>query len=70
MAERASITLHVSIAWWLRFYLSGVAIVAQLTGLEPDWQRVEAAVLRGCRLRVLPATPDTGTKRARKSASS
>jgi len=30
--------MHV--AWWFRWYLSGVLLTAQLTGLRPDPERV------------------------------
>jgi len=46
----ASITLTVQVAWWVRWYISGVALFAMLTGLEPDMERVKATAMKGVRL--------------------
>lgn len=47
----ASIKVTVHIAWWVRWYISGVALCALITGLEPDIEKVKAKVLKGVRLK-------------------
>ncbi len=46
----ASITIKVRFAWWVRWYISGVALCSMLTGLEPDMEKVKAKVIKGVRL--------------------
>ena len=46
----ASMTIKVRIAWWVRWYISGVALCSLLTGLEPDMEKVKAKVMKGVRL--------------------
>jgi len=46
----ASMTIKVRIAWWVRWYISGVALCSLLTGLEPDMEKVKARVIKGVRL--------------------
>ena len=46
----ASITIKVHIAWWVRWYISGVALCSLLTGLEPDMEKAKARVIKGVRL--------------------
>lgn len=50
----ASINLAavVRFRWWLRCYLFGVVLASRLTGLEPDWERVERWVKRGMVVRI------------------
>ncbi len=36
-----TVTVSVHIAWWVRWYLSGVAIAARMTGATPHWGKVE-----------------------------
>ena len=43
----ASMTIKVRIAWWVRWYISGVARCSLLTGLEPDMEKVKAKVKKG-----------------------
>lgn len=51
---RVSLELTVRVAWWVRWYLAGVLLVARLAGLEPNWIKVLAAVERGIRMDVTP----------------
>ncbi len=44
--------VHVSVAWWLRFYLYGVILTAWLTGLVPDEEKVMRVAKRAIRLEV------------------
>ena len=46
----ASIKVKITVAWWVRWYISGVALFAMLTGLEPDMERVKATAMKGVRL--------------------
>lgn len=46
------IVVGIRFTWWLHWYLAGVMIVARLSGLEPDCQRVGAWVVRSTRLTV------------------
>jgi hypothetical protein len=45
-----SITVSIKLAWWVNPYLTGVRIMSELTGLEPDYDRVVATVLRGIKI--------------------
>ena len=56
----ASINLAavVRFRWWLRCYLFGVALTSRLTGLEPDWERVERWVKRGMVVRIETRTAE------------
>lgn len=46
------LTIEVRVRWWLRLYLSSLALVAAITGLTPDPAKVQAWVQRGITLRV------------------
>jgi len=39
--------IHVRWAWWLRCYLGAVVICSRVTGLEPDWERLESWIRKG-----------------------
>ena len=45
-------SIIVTVAWWVRPYLAGVAFFASITGLTPDMAKVEKTVRRGLRVRV------------------
>ena len=47
-----TIQIQVRRRWWLGMYLAGVVLFARTTGLEPDWAKVEAAILRGLVVRL------------------
>lgn len=46
----ARYTITIRIAWWVRWYISGVALCSLLTGLEPDMEKVKATAMNGVRL--------------------
>ena len=52
MANNCRITLKVSLAWWLKLYLFGVAFVAEAACSEPDWEKVNRVIRWGVRVRV------------------
>lgn len=43
-------TVRIHIEWWLRWYLEGVSLAAHMTGANPDYDKVRAAVMRGVRV--------------------
>ena len=42
----ATCTVRIKIAWWLRWYLAGVQMMALTTGAQPDMRKVGAVVAR------------------------
>ena len=46
----ASMTIKVRIAWWVRWYISGVALRAFITGAHPDMDKITAKVMKGVRI--------------------
>jgi hypothetical protein len=38
--------------WWLKWYLSGVIVMAYITGREPNLERVTSWVGRGMKIEV------------------
>lgn len=53
MATRQlKVKVTVTVAWWLRPYLTGVALCAALMLREPDMDKVERMALRAFRFRV------------------
>lgn len=46
------INARVSIAPWLKWYVSGVALVSRLTGLSPDMDKVEHWVRRAIKIEI------------------
>lgn len=46
----ASIKVTVRVAWWVRWYISGVALCSMLTGLEPDMDKVKAKLKKCVRI--------------------
>lgn len=47
----AAVTIRITVAWWVRWYLAGVALAAQMAGATPDYEKVRAAVMRGVQVR-------------------
>lgn len=45
-----SMTIKVRIAWWVRWYISGVALCSLLTVLEPDMEKIKAKVMKGVKV--------------------
>ncbi len=48
---RRSVVMQVRVRWWLKWYIQSIVLVANLTGLEPNWERVEFWVRRAVHLR-------------------
>ena len=46
----ASINVTIRVAWWVRWYISGVALCAFITGAQPDMEKITAKVMKGVRL--------------------
>ena len=46
----ASMTIKVRIAWWVRWYISGVALCASITGAQPDMEKIKAKVMKGIKV--------------------
>ena len=42
----ATHTVSIKVAWWLRWYLAGVYMMALTTGAQPDMRKVGAMVAR------------------------
>lgn len=47
-----TVMVSVRVAWWVRWYLSGVAFVAKITGATPDAAKVTRSIGRGLSVRV------------------
>ena len=50
---QVTVKLSLRVAWWVRWYLAGVALVAQLTGATPDWRTVEKWLRRGVSVKAI-----------------
>ena len=46
------IQIRISVAWWLRWYLAGVALMCRVSGADPDVDRVVYWVRRSIRMRI------------------
>lgn len=51
MAQQ-TVTVSIHVAWWVRWYLAGVALAAQMAGATPEWGKVERWIRRGLSARV------------------
>jgi len=38
--ESCAAVVQFRVRWWLKWYIKSVVLVANLTGLEPNWDRV------------------------------
>lgn len=47
------LTLAVTTAWWLRYYMYGVASVCALFNREPNWDRVQHWIQRAVRVKAI-----------------
>lgn len=45
------ITVNIKVAWWLKAYLYGVTLMCRLTGLHPDWAKVDRVIRAGVSVR-------------------
>ncbi len=50
----ARMNMHLSIkrSWWVMPYVHGVRLFSELTGMEPDMERVSATVMRGFKVAI------------------
>jgi len=48
---QTSITLRITMAWWWKPYVYGMATMAAITGREPNWERVNVWVKRAMKVR-------------------
>ena len=46
----ARLVVTIRIAWWVRRYISGVALCAFITGAHPDMEKIKAKVMKGVRI--------------------
>lgn len=51
MAGPVIVRIEVSVAWWLRWYLSALMLVALTMRMQPDPEKVAAVVRRALRMR-------------------
>lgn len=49
---RQVVTVSLRIAWWLRWYVLGVALMCRMTGCAPNVERVAHWVRRSIRMRI------------------
>lgn len=42
-----TVTASIGWRWWVRWYVRALVWFARVTGMEPDWQRVEWWIRRG-----------------------
>jgi hypothetical protein len=47
---RMSLTITIKCAWWVTPYIYGVQMFSDLTGMEPNYDKVAATAMRGLRL--------------------
>ncbi|MNV41421.1 hypothetical protein D3C71_1330560 [compost metagenome] len=53
MMARQTVAVSIHVAWWVRWYLGGVRIVAQMSGATPNWAKVLRWIRRGLSVRVI-----------------
>lgn len=53
MRARCQIMVRVSLRWWLPLYILGVRLMSELTGLEPDPDKVRYWVKKGIKFKVV-----------------
>lgn len=47
-----ALTIRVHVAWWLRWYLAGVYMMALTTGMRADQQKVADTVMKALTFKV------------------
>lgn len=52
MNEPVQVVVTVRLAWWAKAYVQSVALFAQMTGMEPDTEKVTAMLIKGLRTKV------------------
>lgn len=45
--------IEIRVAWWVKWYLCGVALTCQLTGQDYDEAKVRRHIRRGLRVRIV-----------------
>ncbi|MBC7201922.1 MAG: hypothetical protein H5U29_00165 [Pusillimonas sp.] len=45
------IKVQIKLAWWIRWYLMGVVLMARLTGQQPDPERIGYWVAKAARVK-------------------
>lgn len=50
-----NVVVQLRVRWWLKWYVRFVVLVAGMTGLEPNWDRVEFWLRRALHWRVVKA---------------
>ena len=50
MTAKATLTLTVRVAWWVRPYIQSVALFTTLTGMTPDLEKAQRTMLRGIKV--------------------
>lgn len=53
----ATLTITIHVAWWLRWYIHGVAMTCMLTGTDPDMDKVERMIERALSFHTNPVNP-------------
>lgn len=48
----SSVAVSVRVAWWVKWYLYGVALTCQITGMDFDETKVRRYIRRGLKVRV------------------
>lgn len=51
-AEALNVQIEIRLAWWWWPYFYGVVTMVHLTGMELDWNKLNAALLRAVWLRI------------------
>ena len=49
---QSTLKFKVNVAWWVRWYISGVVLTSRISGLTPDLNKVTATIKRGITLEV------------------
>lgn len=53
-ARSITCSLNVRIAWWLRPYLGMLAVICEVTGIEPNMERVKRMIDKGVTVEAIP----------------
>ena len=47
----ASLKVTIRVAWWVRWYIYGVALCARITSVKPDMDKITSKVMKGVRIK-------------------
>lgn len=53
MSSDRAVVMQARVRWWLKWYIRSVVLAANLTGLEPNWDRLEFWIRRALHWRVV-----------------